>query len=125
MGWMGFDSQEGQEIFLFSTASRPSLGPPSFLYKGYWELLPLGGGVQRLGYDADHSLPPSAKAKNGGAIHPLVQTAWSSVVLKHKDNFTFVFTIYQLVTHVSLNFTAMLFCHVSAANHRSLFEKRN
>jgi hypothetical protein len=26
-GWSGFDSQQGQEIFLYSTASRLALGP--------------------------------------------------------------------------------------------------
>jgi hypothetical protein len=38
----GFDSRQRQEIFLFSTASRPPLGSPSLLQNGYWGLFPYG-----------------------------------------------------------------------------------
>jgi hypothetical protein len=42
---------------LFSTASKPALGPTS--------------GVKRPGRKADHSSPCSAEVKNDGAIRPL------------------------------------------------------
>jgi hypothetical protein len=53
-GWPGFDSWQGQEIFLF-TVSKLALGP-SLIFnatKG----------------EADYT--PSSKVKNGGAIPPL------------------------------------------------------
>jgi hypothetical protein len=58
-----FDSQYGQELFLFSTASRPALGPLS---------------IKRLGREADLTPLPSAKVKNGRDIPPLLRTyPWS------------------------------------------------
>jgi hypothetical protein len=44
MGWtigvLGFDSRPELGIFLFTTASRTALGPPSLLSSGYQELFP-------------------------------------------------------------------------------------
>jgi hypothetical protein len=54
-----FDFWQGQEIFLFSTAFRPALGPTQ---------LAIQQGVKWQGCEADHSLPSCAKVKNGGAI---------------------------------------------------------
>jgi hypothetical protein len=62
-GWPGFDSWEGQDIFLY-TMSRPTLErtqPPIQWYQG----------VEQPGHEADHSPPSSAEVKNGGAIPPL------------------------------------------------------
>jgi len=38
----GFVSWQGLRIFLFITASRPALGPPSLLWNGYQGLFPWG-----------------------------------------------------------------------------------
>jgi len=49
-GRPGFDSRQGQGLYLFSTASRPpNQGEP---------------GVKRPGRESDHSPPYSAKVKN-------------------------------------------------------------
>jgi hypothetical protein len=69
MGWTaGFDSRLGQEIFIFSTASRPALGPSQPIR---WAPQALYRRVMQLGREADHSLPASVKVKNGEAIPPL------------------------------------------------------
>jgi hypothetical protein len=68
VGRPGFDSRQ-YKIFLFSTASRPTLGPPSLLSNGY--LGAFSPGVKRQGDEADHSPPSSAEVKEGGAIPPL------------------------------------------------------
>jgi hypothetical protein len=62
-------SRKGQEIILFSTASRPALGPT----KPSIQRLPgvLSPRVKRQGSEADHSPPSSAEVKNGGAMPPL------------------------------------------------------
>jgi hypothetical protein len=65
----------GEEIFLYSTASKPVLGPtqPPF----HWVLGALSLGEKLPGYEADHSLPSSAKVKNGGAIPQLpLMSSW-------------------------------------------------
>jgi hypothetical protein len=74
--WAGravLDSQQGQEIFLFSTSSRLALGStqPSI----QWVPGALSPGVRRPGREADHPPPSSAKIKNGEAITPLPQTS--------------------------------------------------
>jgi hypothetical protein len=66
MGWiigvLGLDSWQGLRIFLFTTMSRPNLGPTQPLIQ--WVLETLSLGVKQLGCEADHSLPSSAKVKN-------------------------------------------------------------
>jgi hypothetical protein len=42
IGVLGFDSRRGLGIFLFTTASRTDLGPPSLLSNGYQGLFPWG-----------------------------------------------------------------------------------
>jgi hypothetical protein len=74
-GWRGFNSREGQEIFLHSTASRPGSGAHSASYPIRSGVFPLG--ANRPGRAADHSPPSSAEVKNGGAIPPLPHmTSW-------------------------------------------------
>jgi hypothetical protein len=57
------------KIFLFSTASRPVLGPTQPPIQ--WIPVVISPGVEQPGCEADHSPPSSAKVKNGGAIPPL------------------------------------------------------
>jgi hypothetical protein len=85
MGWLSrysdglpagrllFDSRQGQEIFLYSTASGPTLGPTQSLM----QCVPgaFSPGLKRQGREADHSPPSSAEVKNGGAIPPLPHTS--------------------------------------------------
>jgi hypothetical protein len=64
-----FDYRQGQG-YLFSIASRPTLGrpqPPIQFVPGA-----LSRGVRRPGREADHSPPSSAEVKNGAAIPPLL-----------------------------------------------------
>jgi hypothetical protein len=67
-GWMigGSSPGRGQGIFLFTTESRPALGPtqPSI----QWVLGALSLKVKRPGREADHSPPSSARVKNA-SIH--------------------------------------------------------
>jgi hypothetical protein len=69
----GFYSRQRQDIFLYATASRPTLGvhPPSY---------PMGTktlsrGVMRLERETNYSLPHIAKAKNGEDIPPIPHTS--------------------------------------------------
>jgi hypothetical protein len=76
-GRQGFDSRQGQEIFLYSTASRPALGPTQPPIQ--WVPGELSPGVKRLRREGDHSPPSSVQIKNGGAIPPLPHTSsWCS-----------------------------------------------
>jgi hypothetical protein len=61
-GVLGFDSRRGLGIFLFSTASRPALGPTQPPIR--WVLRALSPGVKQPGCEADHSPPSSAEVKN-------------------------------------------------------------
>jgi hypothetical protein len=63
MGWgVGFDTWQGQGIFLFSaTTQLPIQLVP-------WTLSPV---VKWRGREADHSPPSSAEVKNGRAVSPL------------------------------------------------------
>jgi hypothetical protein len=61
------------KIFVFSTASRPTLGPtqlPLQWVPGFYSRE-----VKRPGREADHSPPSSAEVKNSGATHPLPHTS--------------------------------------------------
>jgi hypothetical protein len=58
----GFDFQQGLEIFLFSTASRPALGTTQPPIQWVPETLSLG--VKWLRHEVDHSPPSSAEVKN-------------------------------------------------------------
>jgi hypothetical protein len=71
------------KIFLFSTASRPTLGPRQPHIQ--WVPGAVSPGVKRLGREADHSPPSSAEVKNGGAIPPLSHmSSWYSAYLLHQ-----------------------------------------
>jgi hypothetical protein len=59
---MGRSSSPGIiKNFRFSTSSRPALGPPSLISRGYWKLFPPG--VKRQRRESDHSPPTSAEVK--------------------------------------------------------------
>jgi hypothetical protein len=84
LDYRGFESRQGLGIFLFTTVSRPALGPtqwvPGALYLG----------VKRPGSEADHSPPSSAEVKNVWSyISTSSTSSWRGAQLKHRDNFTF------------------------------------
>jgi hypothetical protein len=58
---LGFDSQRGLGIFLFTTASRTSLGPTQLPIQ--WVPGALSLGIKRLGREADHSSQSSFEVK--------------------------------------------------------------
>jgi hypothetical protein len=58
IGVLGFDSQWGLGIFLFTTASRKVLGPSQPPIQ--WVPGALSLGIKQLGREADHSPPSSA-----------------------------------------------------------------
>jgi len=62
MGWMigGFKSWQGLGMFVFTTASRPALGPTQPPIQ--WEAGAHSLGVKRPGRETDHS-PSSAEVK--------------------------------------------------------------
>jgi hypothetical protein len=62
-GRLKFDSRQEQEIFLFSTASRPALGPTQSLIQWVPGIFPMR--IKLPGREADHSAPSSAEVKNG------------------------------------------------------------
>jgi hypothetical protein len=75
------------QIFLFSTVSRPALGPTQPPFR--WVPRAISPRVKRLGREADHSPPSSAEVNNDGAIPPLPHmSSWhSDKLIKHRDYF--------------------------------------
>jgi hypothetical protein len=63
-----FDSRQGQEIILYSTASRSGYGT----YPAFYQMVPgtSSPGLKRPRPEADHSPPSSAEVKNYGLINP-------------------------------------------------------
>jgi hypothetical protein len=63
-GWMigGFESRRGLGIVLYTTASRPAVGPTQPPIQ--WVPGALSLGVKRPVREADHSPPSSAEVKN-------------------------------------------------------------
>jgi hypothetical protein len=86
-----FSSIPGKgEIFLFSTPSRPALGPTQSPNR--WEQGAISTEVKRPELEADQSPPFSAEVKNGGAIAPLSHISpWHSVKLMQNSD-----TVYSL-----------------------------
>jgi len=81
-------------IFLFTTASRPALGPTQPPIQ--WVTGTLSLGVKRPGREGDHSPPSSAEIKNAWSYTstpPYVFMVW--YLVKHRDNFTFTFSLLQ------------------------------
>jgi hypothetical protein len=80
----GCDSQQGQEIFLFSIRSRMTLEPTQHPIQ--WVPNAAFPEVKRQGREADHSLPSSAEVKNDGAPSPI---CLHGVVLNYLTQLTF------------------------------------
>jgi hypothetical protein len=69
----GFDSRQRQELFLYSTESKPALGPTEPPIQ--WVPGTISPEVKRPGREADHSPPSSTQVKNGEAIPALPYTS--------------------------------------------------
>jgi hypothetical protein len=77
------------KIFLFSTAVRPALGST----KPSIQQVP---GFKGPGPEAEHSSPPRAKVRNGGAIPPLrYMSSWHNAYLIQHGQ-VYIFTVYKL-----------------------------
>jgi hypothetical protein len=92
-GWMigGFDSRQGLEIFLFTTAALGHTQPPI-----QWVPGALSFGINRPGREADHSPPYSADVKERVALylHSPSTPSWRGAQeKKHRGNFTFITAI--------------------------------
>jgi hypothetical protein len=61
IGVLVFDSRQGQEMLLFTIASRTALGPTQLLIQ--WVPGAVSLGVKRPDREADHSPPSSAEIK--------------------------------------------------------------
>jgi hypothetical protein len=89
----GFDSCQGQDIFLYS---RQALRPTQLLIQWVPGALPLG--VKRRRREANHSSPSNAKVKNGGPMPPLRMSPWrrdnfiAYCLIKHRKTLTLPFT---------------------------------
>jgi hypothetical protein len=82
-----FESQQGLGIFLFTTASRPALGPIQPPIQWIQESLSLG--VKLPGREADHSLPSSAELNNAWSYTSITPHAFEvlcSVIKKQWYN---------------------------------------
>jgi hypothetical protein len=72
-GQTRFDSQHGQEVFIFSTMSRLALGPTQSPIQ--WVPEALSPGVKRQMRETDHLDSSSPEAKIGGTISLLPYTS--------------------------------------------------
>jgi hypothetical protein len=86
--WSGVRIAAGMGISLFTTASRPALGPTQPPIQCVPRTLSLR--IKRLGRDADHKPTASAEVKNVLSYTSTPQYAFMAwCLIKHRDNFTF------------------------------------
>jgi hypothetical protein len=68
-GRPGFDSGQGQEVFLLLHSVETG-------FRAHAASYPVGTRAKAAGHEADSSPPSAAKVKNGGAIPPLPDTSF-------------------------------------------------
>jgi hypothetical protein len=69
----GVRSPAGASVFLYTTASTPTLGYTLPIFQ--WVLGTVSPGAKRSGLKAGRSPASGVEVKNGGAIHPLLRTS--------------------------------------------------
>jgi hypothetical protein len=88
LGGLDLIPSRGKIFLLYSTESKPALGPtqPSI----QWVLGVFSPGVKHPESEADHSPPSIAEVKNGGAIPPLLYMfSWRGTYsIKPRQNLT-------------------------------------
>jgi hypothetical protein len=105
-GRSGFDSWQGHEIFLFSTASIAAM--ESTRPHIQWVPGALSSGLKRRGRETDHSPPSSAEVKNGWAVLPLPICLHGMVrndIMKYRDkisSYRFEIIGYSVVIYATL-----------------------
>jgi hypothetical protein len=82
-----FEFRQSLGIFIFTTASRPALGPTHPPIR--WVAWTLSLGVKRQRRKANHSPLPSAEVKECVELYRHSSTCPNGMVFKHRDNFTF------------------------------------
>jgi hypothetical protein len=94
-GVLGFDSQQGLGIILFTAMSRMALGPTQPPIQ--WVPGALSLGIKQPGLEADHSPPSSAKVKEWVELylHSPNMPVWYGAQLK-KSTGTFTWTYVQM-----------------------------
>jgi hypothetical protein len=98
----GFETRQELGMFLFTTASRPVLGPPSLLSSGYQGLISWGLSGWCLKLTTHLHLLPRSRMR--AAIPPLPNTlSWHGAELKYRDNFTFTEMDSEEHVHVIMN----------------------
>jgi hypothetical protein len=99
-------SRRGQ-YFLFSTPSRPALGPT----QPPIQLIPsegvLSAKVKRPGRETHRPRPPNAEVKNGGAVPPLTHRS-SCIVLNYLSTETTLLFFYLLELRIASIFGGTL-----------------
>jgi hypothetical protein len=88
---LGFDSRQGLEIFLFTTASRTAL--ESTKPRIQWASGVLSLGVKRSGREADHSPPSSAEIKERVELYLHTPNTPYGVVLSSSTGTTLIISI--------------------------------
>jgi hypothetical protein len=121
----GFQSRQGLEIFLFTTVSRPALGPTQASLK--WVLGALSLGVKRPGCEADHSPPSNADVKNAWSYTSAPPVRLHGVVFsfkkKHKDNFTFLHFIIKVLHFRTQKLLRITHTHTVLQGGKNLSQK--
>jgi hypothetical protein len=99
----GFGSRQGLGTFLFTTASRPALGPIQPPVQ--WVPGALSLGVKQPSSETDHSPPSSAEVKNAWSYTSTLTTpSRRGAQLKHRDSFTFSFNLFLIYVCLFLCF---------------------
>jgi hypothetical protein len=86
----GLDSLRGQEIFLFTIAPIPALGPIQPPIQ--WVLGSPTPAVERHVREADHSPPSLTEVKNGGAVplFPHTSSCRDTELIKARDKYVLI-----------------------------------
>jgi hypothetical protein len=105
-----FESRQDLGIFLFTTASRPALGPTQPPIQ--WVPGALSLWVRRPGREADQSPPPSAEVKNGWSYTSTPPIRLHGVVLSYSTGTTLAlpYSLKQFVETIVIEYVKLCLC---------------